>query len=116
MYHHFGYAVSGYPQISMHRFILRVKRGEDVDHKNGDKLDNRKLNLRIATGSQNTHNSLCNDGVHWRGDRRAWIVRIKIEGISKYVGYFKTKIEAIKARKKAALIHYKEFSPYARST
>jgi len=41
---------------TMHRFILRPKKGEYVDHINGDKLDNRKINLRICTQSQNCCN------------------------------------------------------------
>lgn len=51
---------NGYAQSSigkMHRFIMNAKKGDSiVDHINGDKLDNRKENLRFVTFSQNAQN------------------------------------------------------------
>ena len=41
----------------LHRDILGVKKGEVVDHISGDKLDNRRSNLRICTQLENTWNS-----------------------------------------------------------
>ncbi|MHB8817169.1 MAG: hypothetical protein ACYDAE_28425 [Steroidobacteraceae bacterium] len=41
----------------LHRLIVGAKRGELVDHENGDGLGNRRLNLRRASPSQNTANS-----------------------------------------------------------
>lgn len=57
-YHNQGYA-KGWVfdnSVYLHRFILRAKKGEYVDHANGDKLDNRKSNIRICTQSQNLLN------------------------------------------------------------
>jgi len=42
----------------MHREIIGAKKGQVVDHKNGNKLDNRKANLRVCTQSQNQANRL----------------------------------------------------------
>lgn len=42
--------------VLMHRAILDAPRGLRVDHRNGDKLDNRRANLRLATNSQNLAN------------------------------------------------------------
>jgi len=112
-YHHTGYAVRGKPQISLHRFIMKAQKGQFVDHINRDKLDNRRQNLRIATTRQNQFNSLANDGIHWRGDREAWIVRMNVNGRKKYIGYYKTKAEAEEARKQASLRYHGRFSPYA---
>jgi hypothetical protein len=42
--------------IYMHRLVMGAQKGETVDHINGDKLDNRKENLRIGTQTQNTYN------------------------------------------------------------
>ena len=44
-------------RILIHRLITGAKRGEEVDHANGDKWDNRKANLRICTRSQNLMNT-----------------------------------------------------------
>jgi hypothetical protein len=43
--------------ILMHRSILVVNSDQMVDHINGDSLDNRRANLRLATGRQNSYNS-----------------------------------------------------------
>lgn len=40
----------------MHRFILNAPKDLQVDHQNGDGLDNRRNNLRLATNSQNQQN------------------------------------------------------------
>jgi len=40
----------------MHREIMGAKRGEIVDHINGDTLDNRRCNLRIVTARENCNN------------------------------------------------------------
>ncbi len=112
-FHHRGYVVRGKPQISLHRFIMNAQKGQMVDHINRNKLDNRKSNLRFVTSRQNQFNSLFKDGIHWRGDREAWIVRMNVNGKKKYIGYFKTKRLAQIARKKASLKYHKEFSPYA---
>lgn len=111
-YHHSGYVVRGKPQASLHRFIMEAKKGQIVDHINRNRLDNRKKNLRFSTTRQNQFNCIHNDGVHWRPDRKAWIVRMKTEDGNKYIGYFKTKSRALKARKEASIKYHKEFSPY----
>ena len=43
--------------IYMHRVILNAPRGSQVDHINGDGLDNRRINLRFATPSEQAANS-----------------------------------------------------------
>jgi len=59
------YAISG--NILMHRLIMGLERkdGKIIDHINGDGLDNRKANLRIATNQQNVGNMK-----KWRGKHR----------------------------------------------
>jgi len=41
----------------MHRVIMSAKKGQIIDHKNGNKLDNRKSNLRFCSVMENSQNS-----------------------------------------------------------
>jgi hypothetical protein len=77
-----GYAsrnVPGGGQILLHRVVMDAKSGDSVDHINGDRLDNRRSNLRIATPSQNSMNK-----------KYSW-------GKTGYVGAYETKWGAFKA-------------------
>lgn len=58
---HYGYAVRGVPGkqggiIYLHREIMNAQPGQDVDHINGNKLDNTTVNLRLCTRQQNLAN------------------------------------------------------------
>lgn len=88
----------------MHRFLTGWAQ---VDHINGDGLDNRRSNLRPAVGSQNNHNvKLRRDntsgfkGVVRCGTR--WKAQIKVEGRSRTLGRFATAAEAARIYDKAA--------------
>lgn len=80
-----GYAIRSSRDGLLHRLIIDAKEGKIVDHINGDKLDNRKSNLRIATRTQNAQNKPKKEGltskyigVDFRKDRDKWRTRIKI--------------------------------------
>lgn len=49
-----GYAINFKNKVRMHKLICR---GREIDHINGNKLDNRRSNLRIVTHQQNIHNA-----------------------------------------------------------
>lgn len=101
----------------MHRFIMQTPSGMDTDHINGDKLDNRKLNLRICTRSQNNRNQKPQigktskyKGVYWYKNEQKWIARIKKNKKDIYCGRFKTEIEAARAYNEAAITAFGEFA------
>ena len=85
--------------IRMHREIFKVPDGLAMDHVNGNGLDNRKINLRIATSrqnSQNRHQSTTSKypGVTWHVNRRKWQAQMHIDGVHRYLGLFPTEEEA----------------------
>lgn len=56
-----GYAVTGNGGVLvyMHHLVLLIKRshrGTDIDHINGNKLDNRSINLRVVSHKENCNN------------------------------------------------------------
>ena len=52
----YEYAVGGNRDKSIHRVVMDAPEGMDVDHINGDRLNNTKSNLRVCTRSQNSQN------------------------------------------------------------
>lgn len=53
--------------IKMHRLIIDAPNGLEVDHINGDKLDNRRANLRVVTHAQNMCNSRVSSRTGYKG-------------------------------------------------
>lgn len=119
-----GYALrrslSGF--VYMHRVILervigQIPPGLLCDHANGNRLDNRRSNLRIATTSENLQNQgLRKDnatgvrGVYWAAARGKWRVEIAAEGRRFYLGYFTSFEEAVNVRKEAEIAHFGDFN------
>lgn len=100
-----------YVKTYMHRLINATPTGQDTDHINRNKLDNRRSNLRDATRSQNNFNMLPSvantsgtKGVSWSKQRNSWRAYIKIAGRQVYLGRFKDKQDAINARLNAELL------------
>lgn len=91
--------------IRMHRLLLNAKKGEIVDHINGNGLDNRRENLRIVSASINTLNSkhYATNTSGYRGVRKTkkWVARFAQRVAGKYVyhhlGTFDTPEEAHEA-------------------
>jgi hypothetical protein len=51
--HSRGYVVNRKGELMHHKIIGKPPKGYVVDHKNGDKFDNRRANLQIITNAQN---------------------------------------------------------------
>lgn len=107
----------------MHRLILGIEGLRvDGDHVNHNGLDNRRINLRIASRAENRRNSQkmlsptrsIYKGVSWvkRPKHRPWQAKITVLGKRVYLGYFSTQEEAALAYRVAAEKHYGEFACY----
>jgi hypothetical protein len=104
--------------VKMHREIMNNPVGVFVDHINGDGLDNRKKNLRIATRTQNQCNrkktsaitSSKYKGVHLCRKRNKYRAIIGCSGKRIFLGYFDNETDAAKAYDEAAKKYHGEFA------
>jgi hypothetical protein len=101
--------------VYLHRQLMAAPSGVEVDHRNGNGLDNRRSNLRMATRSQQSANSKPQGdrqfkGVYWHKSRREWRGQIKIGGRSKSLGTFATPDAAARAYDLAAREAYGDFA------
>ena len=104
--------------ILMHHQVIRPVSGCDIDHINGNPLDNRRCNLRIATRSQNNMNrfhklpnaSSKYKGVCWRSIPKLWKAYIKINKRQIHIGYFRSEVAAAIAYNQAAIKYFGEFA------
>ncbi len=103
--------------ITMHRQIMNEPNGIGVDHINGNKLDNRKCNLRLASQSQNNMNARPRKnstspykGVYWNEGKNRWTCRLQKENQPVHIGHFLTQRDAALAYNVAALEHFGEFA------
>ena len=87
----------------MHRIIMEAETGQEVDHINGDKLDNRKDNLRFCTHQQNMVNwnnkrgKSKYRGVSWCKRDKKWKAQIQSHSKNRLIGRFREEEEAAKA-------------------
>jgi outer membrane cobalamin receptor len=116
-----GYAKrSTYPSkktVLLHRFLLSATPDKEVDHINGDGLDNRRENLRLCSRRENHQNSKKKNnlssiykGVSWNKEKRKWRAQIRYEDRQMHLGYFNNEIDAAKAYDLTATIHFGEFA------
>lgn len=109
--------------VRLHRQILGLVHldGLQGDHINGDKLDNRRSNLRIVTNAQNMQNSSAHRGsssqfrgVHFHRGRKPshknyWVASARIDGRLQHIGAFRTEEEAAVA----AAAYRREHMPFS---
>ncbi|MGE0126653.1 MAG: HNH endonuclease [Blastocatellales bacterium] len=104
-------------RVWMHRVIARTPRGLSTDHINGDTLDNKEKNLRVVTIAQNNmnrkigvNNTSGYKGVTWVGFRRVWRAKIKKDGKTYHLGYYKSISKAARAYRSAAREMFGEYA------
>jgi hypothetical protein len=114
-----GYAATKYSNkiLYLHRLILKAKKGQEVDHINRNKLDNRRSNLRFVSRSLNIINAglrITNKsgfkGVWWNKDKKKWTAEIWRNYKKKHLGHFLDKEEAALAYNKAAKVYFGDFA------
>ena len=101
----YGYKQPGFcinkklKRFFLHRIVAKMcipnpENLEQIDHINGDKLDNRIENLRWCSHSTNQRNKPSIKGYYWNKQMQKWQARIRIEDKKKHLGYFDTEAEA----------------------
>jgi len=91
----------GYPIISIHSLLMTPPKGMVVDHINGNRLDNRKCNLRVCTHAENSMNTKISTantsgfkGVSKSRSGKKWRARLTVNRKIAYLGVFDSKEEA----------------------
>lgn len=107
-------------KVLMHRLIMNVPESMEVDHIDGNGLNNRRSNLRVCTRSQNgknrklaKNNKSGYHGVHFANTekrKKRWVASIRVNGIKRVIGRFYTPLEAAHAYNRVALQNHKEFA------
>jgi hypothetical protein len=116
----YAHAWNGGMHLYMHRLIAGAGPREQVDHRNLNGLDNRRLNLRVATGTQNQANrgpqrmrhtrTSQFKGVFWDNTRKRWSAGIHVNGKTRSLGRYAGEEEAARAYDQAALDTWGKFA------
>lgn len=96
-------------QTLMHRLITKCPKNRQVDHINGNRLDNRRKNLRIIKIEENGFNRGINKnntsgyrGVYWNTICKKWGAQIMLNRKNHYLGLFTNPIDASQAYESTA--------------
>ena len=113
-----GYARTGFDnsQIKLHRYVTDAPDDMEIDHKDGNILNNRKSNLRICTRQENAmnlklskNNTSGHKGVYFDKTCNQWFSVINYKKTRINLGFYKSQIDAIKARQDAEKYYFGEF-------
>lgn len=102
--------------IDLHRLIMGFPKG-NIDHIDGNSLNNKRDNLRIATQSENVKNQCMKSsntvgykGVSFDKKKRKYSCHITVNYKHIFGGYFLEPIEAAKKYNELAIIHHGDFA------
>lgn len=105
--------------IPIHIYLMNPPKGYVVDHINGDRTDNRRQNLRIATYSQNGINKILQSnntsgitGVSWDKERKKWAPNIAIRHNFFHLGRYDLFEDAVYARYVAEILLFGEYRSF----
>lgn len=105
--------------IYMHRLLIDAPKGMEVDHIDGDGLNNTRENLRLATRQQNLANTRISrtnksgyKGVSWDSVRNKWTAHIEINGRSINLGRFSEIQDAVAAYQSSAKNLFGQFARF----
>lgn len=102
--------------LLLHRVAWAIFHGAwptgQIDHVNGDRLDNRITNLRDVSSTENNrnHKRRCTNtsgfmGVYWHPRDKKWVAQIRVARTKRQLGSFAKIEDAVAARKAAELTH-----------
>lgn len=108
-------------QYRAHRVAWAMVHGEmpslQIDHINGNKLDNRIDNLRLATNAENSrnvglkkNNTSGITGVTYHARAKKWLAQIVVNRKNHYIGLFDNKSDAAAARQAAQIKYFQNFA------
>lgn len=119
-YHQTGYAFTSDGKggkLRMHYAIMARLPKFQVDHINGNRLDNRRHNLRHVKALYNcwnkglpSNNTTGYKGVDWDKKAKKWRARIKINYKNYYLGTFDNALDAAQAYNNAALENFGKYT------
>lgn len=101
-----GYAVrqADSKMVYLHREVAGATQGtQPVDHITRDRLDNRRVNLRLLTKREDCQNKPSlggtsqHRGVCWDKARRRWKATAQLDGRTFHIGRFRSETEAAQA-------------------
>lgn len=105
--------------IMMHRVIMNPHDDLQIDHRDGNGLNNRRTNMRVSTNSQNQHNQRTRDDntsgfkcVNWHKHTGKWQARIMLNGKRHHLGVHATPEAAHKAYCDASTRMHGEFGRF----
>lgn len=117
-----GYVVTSFANttVRLHRMILNPHKKVQIDHKDNNKRNNQKFNLRPCDNSLNQMNTFKRvyatptssnyKGVHWKNSEGKWQARIGHNNKRYHLGYHECEHEAAKAYNKRAIELFGEFA------